>query len=238
MLYAGHSFGRPFAENMNIGTRLAGITGHEQRIVFRGGENGAPQAMWGDPTVQALIKEQLDDGAVDVVVLICCSEEFIETSGQSDRAILDIVTYALDQNPATRFGLAMPWVDFPNDYATAADQRAVTDAVYPLYRRLADNVSAAAGGAEVFTFYHGAAVYEIRDRFEQGLVPELTSLIGAKSSSVFADPKGHAASMAKDAGTLIWLNAIYGTDPLRLPRIDRYDVDIREIAAAALAATP
>jgi hypothetical protein len=68
VLYAGHSFGRPFAENMIKGARLAGVKRHEQRVVFRGGENGAPQAMWGDPSVQALIKEQLDDGEVDVVI--------------------------------------------------------------------------------------------------------------------------------------------------------------------------
>ena len=37
-------------------TRLAEIGGHEQRVVFRGGENGAPQAMWEDPDVQTLIK--------------------------------------------------------------------------------------------------------------------------------------------------------------------------------------
>jgi hypothetical protein len=102
----------------------------------------------------------------------------------------------------------MPWVDFPNDYATADDHRAVTDATCPSYRRLADEISAAAGGADVFAFYHGAAIHEIRERFEQGLIPELTGLIGAKSSSVFTDTKGHAASMAKDTGTLIWLNAI------------------------------
>ena len=65
--------------------------------------------------------------------------------------------------------------------ATAAAQRARTDAAYPHYQLLAETVSAASGGAEVLAFYHGAAVYEIRGRFEIGLIPELTGLIGAKS---------------------------------------------------------
>ena len=74
-----------------LGHLLAGIDGHEQRIVFRGGENGTPQAMWEDPAVRARIQEQLNDGAVDVVVLICCSKEFVETGFQYDQALFDIV---------------------------------------------------------------------------------------------------------------------------------------------------
>lgn len=239
VLYAGHSFGRPFARKLDEVTRLAEIGGHEQRVVFRGGENGAPQAMWEDPDVQTLIRKQLDDSAVDVVILICCSEEFRETAGQrdqevSDQAILEIVAYALARNPETRFGLAMPWADFPSEYATSNEHREVVDAAYQRYQQLAENISEASNGAEVFTFYHGAAVYELRSRFEQGLIPELTNLIGPKQSSVFTDTKGHAANMAKDAGTLIWLNAIYGINPLDLPPIEGYAVDVREIAAAAL----
>ena len=71
-----------------------------------------------------------------------------------------------------------------------------------------------------------------------GLIPELANLIGPRRSSVFADEKGHAADMTKDAGTLIWLNAIYGINPLELPPIERYGVDIREIAASALTTSP
>jgi hypothetical protein len=234
VLYAGHSFGAPFARNMTEVTRLAEIDGHEQRVVFRGGANGAPQAMWEDPEVQALIKEQLNDGAVDIVVLICCSEEFLQTDFQRDQALLEIVAYALARNPETRFRLAMPWEDYPNEFSTAAAHRARTDAAFPHYQLLAESVSAASGGAEVLAFYHGAAIYEIRSRYEIGLIPELTGLIGARTSSVFADKKGHAASMAQDAGTLIWLNAIYGFNPLDLPPMNAYDVDIRAIAAAAL----
>jgi hypothetical protein len=224
---------------MDEATRFAEIKGHEQRVVFRGGEKGTPQAMWENPEVQSLIKEQLDDGAVDVVILICCSKEFRETAWQSDQsindpAILEIVAYALAQNPETRFGLAMPWLDYPNEYATTDEHREVVDAAYPQYKQLAENISEASNGADVFTFYHGAAVYELRSRFEQGLIPELTNLIGPKQSSVFTDTKGHAANMAKDAGTLIWLNAIYGINPLDLPPIETYAVDIREVAASAL----
>ena len=233
VLYIGHSFGRPFAANLESITGLAGIDGHEQHIIFKGGEGGAPQAMWEAPEQQALIMERLDTGTVDVVVMICCSQEFKDSAGQSDHAIFDISAYALEQNPDTRIGLAMPWLDFPSSYASVDDHRAVIDAVWPLYQQLAGRVSSELG-AEVFAFYHGAAVFEVRALFEQGLLSDVTNLIGPRSDSVFTDEKGHAGTLAKDAGTLVWLHAIYGVDPLDLPPFNNYDVDIREIAGAAL----
>ncbi len=233
VLYIGHSFGRPFAANLESVTGLAGIDGHEQHIIFKGGEGGAPQAMWEAPEQQALIKERLDTGTVDVVVMICCSQEFKDSAGQSDQAIFDISAYALEQNPETQIGLAMPWLDFPSSYASVDDHRAVIDAVWPLYQQLAERVSSELG-AEVFAFYHGAAVFGVRALFEQGLLSDVTNLIGPRTDSVFTDEKGHAGTLAKDAGTLVWLHAIYGVDPLDLPPFNSYDVDIREIASAAL----
>ena len=73
--------------------------------------------------------------------------------------------------------------------------------------------------------------------FEQGALPEIESLIGPRSTSIFTDEKGHAGLLAKDTGTLIWLNAIYGVDPLDVEMIDNYDVDIRQVAADALDST-
>ena len=48
------------------------------------------------------------------MVMICCSQEFKETGGESDQAIIDISRYALEHNPDTRIGLAMPRADFPS----------------------------------------------------------------------------------------------------------------------------
>ena len=134
---------------------------------------------------------------MDVVILICCSREFRETAGQSDQevsdqAILEIVAYALARNPETRFGLAMPWADFPSEYATSRrTQGKYVDAAYPRYRQLAENISEASNGAEVFAFYHGAAVYELRAGFEQGLIPELANLVGPRRDhQSFLDDQG------------------------------------------------
>mgnify|MGYP003687201527 FL=1 len=130
VLYAGHSFGRPFAENLTKTAKFAGIKDHEQRIVFRGGTNGAPQAMWEDPTAQNEIKNSLNDGNVDTVILICCSQELVESNGQSDKAIVEIMEYALSKNPNTKFGLSAPWADFPENYIDANEHRLQTCLLY------------------------------------------------------------------------------------------------------------
>jgi hypothetical protein len=234
VLYAGHSFGRPFAENLTKTAKFAGIKDHEQRIVFRGGTNGAPQAMWEDPTAQNEIKNSLNDGNVDIVILICCSQELVESNGQSDKAIVEIMEYALSKNPNTKFGLSAPWTDFPENYIDANEHRLQTDAAYPRYQQFAKSLSNLFPDVDIFTFYHGAAIYELRDLFEKGMLQDVDNLVGPERNSIFTDKKGHAGLLAKDTGSLIWLNAIYGINPMDIPKIEKYKLDIREVAAEVL----
>ena len=114
-LYLGHSFGRPFAEQMEDFSSRAGIENHTQHIIFRGGQNGSPQSLWESNSIRQDIQTQLDSGEIDLVIMICCSEEFLTSGGTTDQAIWDITEYALAQNPDTRIGLALPWVDFPTE---------------------------------------------------------------------------------------------------------------------------
>ena len=234
VLYAGHSFGIPFAQNLTKLAEFSGIEDHNQRIVFRGGENGSPQAMWENPTVKSEIKKNLDDGNVDVVILICCSEELIESRGQSDQAIVEIIEYALSKNTETKFGLAMPWIDFPNNYKDVNDHRFITDMGYLAYIEFAKSLSKQFNGLDIFTFYHGAAVYELRKMFENGKLQDVKRLIGPKKSSLFTDEKGHTGDIANDTGSLIWLKAIYDINPMDIPKIEKYETDIREIASRVL----
>ena len=131
----------------------------------------------------------------------------------------------------------MPWADYPSTYPSVDEHRALTDAAWPLYQQLAEDIGDELG-AEVFAFYHGAAIYEVRDWLEQGLLDDVNSLIGSRENAVFRDNKGHAGNLAIDAGTLIWLHAIYGIDPLDAPALGDHDVDVGEIASVALSQPP
>lgn len=234
VLYAGHSFGRPFAENLTKTAKFAGIKDHEQRIVFRGGSNGVPQAMWEDPTAKNEIKNALNDGNVDIVILICCSQELLESNGQSDKAIVEIMEYALSKNPNTKFGLSASWVDYPENYIDANEHRLQTDAAYPRYQQFAKSLSNLFPDVDIFTFYHGAAIYELRDLFEKGMLQDVDNLIGPENNSIFTDKKGHTGLLAIDTGSLIWLNAIYGINPMDISKIEKYKLDIREVASEVL----
>ena len=235
VLYIGHSFGRVFAETVQDYAHAKGFNDHAQYIEFSGGASGAPDALWDDDDHRENIKEYLDTGEIDVLVMICCSIEFMESSARSDQAIWNFTEYALDHNPDTRIGLALPWKDYPSDYADAVAYRDGSDEAYDSWKSLAANLSSDFPSADVFTFHHGAVAYELRDMFEAGdLEGDIKKLQGPKPTSLFTDPKGHAGQLMIDTGTLIWLHAIHGVEPLDMPEFNQWNTDIRVVAEAVL----
>ena len=231
VLYIGHSFGRIFAQTLQDYAQDAGFTNHAQYIEMSGGASGAPDALWADNGHRKNIKAYLDTGEIDVFIMICCSIEFVETGGQSDKAIWNFTDYALDKNPDTRIGLALPWKDYPSDYDDATEYRNGSDQAYDSWNNLALNLSSDYPGADMFTFHHGEIAYELRDMFEAGeLDVDIEKLTGAKDTSIFTDYKGHAGQIMIDTGTLVWLHAVHGVDPMTVPEYTQWEVDIRQIA--------
>lgn len=235
VLYIGHSFGRVFAETLQDYAHAAGFTDHAQYIEMSGGASGAPDALWADDGHRKNIKTYLDTGEIDVLIMICCSIEFIENGLQSDEAIWNFTGYALDKNPDTRIGLALPWKDYPSDYEDATEYRNGSDQANEAWKNLASNLSADYPGADVFTFHHGEVAYDLRDMFEAGeLDGDIEKLTGSKDTSIFTDYKGHAGEIMIDTGTLIWLHAVHGVDPMDVPEFTQWETDIRVIATTVL----
>lgn len=235
VLYIGHSFGRPFARLIEDYAHAAGIKEHAQYIEFSGGESGSPGLLWEDAEHQANIKAFLDTGEIDVLIMICCSPEFIETL-DTDLAIWNFTDYAVAKNPDVRIGLAMPWKDYPAEYENASEYAAnSTLDLWPYWGNLSDDLREDYPGTDVFTFHHGAVMYELRTMFEDGeLDNDVNQMTGPKKSSIFTDAKGHAGYIAEDTGVYVWLNAIHGVDPMDMPRPGEYTVDIREIASKVI----
>ena len=165
---ASCSFGRVFAETLQDYAHTAGFTDHAQYIEMSGGASGAPDALWEDDGHRENIKAYLDTGEIDVLIMICCSVEFVETGAQSDEAIWNFTDYALDKNPDTRIGLSMLWKDFPGQYENASDYNNGSELLHDSWVRLASNLSGDYPGADIFTFNHGAVAYELWDMFEAG----------------------------------------------------------------------
>ena len=235
VLYIGHSFGRVFAETLQDYAHTAGFTDHAQYIEMSGGASGAPDALWEDDGHRENIKAYLDTGEIDVLIMICCSVEFVETGAQSDEAIWNFTDYALDKNPDTRIGLSMLWKDFPGQYENASDYNNGSELLHDSWVRLASNLSGDYPGANIFTFNHGAVAYELWDMFEAGqLDDDLDQVTGPKATSIFTDEKGHAGLMMIDTGTLIWLHAVHGVEPLEVQEFTQWNTDIRVIADSVL----
>ena len=71
----------------------------------------------------------------------------------------------------------------------------------------------------------------MREMFESGdLEGDTERLQGPRANSLFTDEKGHAGDILVDTGTLIWLHAIHGINPMTMPEFTQWEVDIRQIA--------
>ena len=232
VLYIGHSFGRKFAESLEDYAHMAGVANHATYIVFSGGASGAPDQLWADTSDREMIKDFLDTGEIDVLIMICCSIEFVETGGESDEAVWNFTDYAVENNPDIRIGLAMPWKDFPADYDTVEEHQNGSEEAYDGWVNVSTDLAADYPNTDVFTFNHGAVVYELRAMYEDGdLDADVEQLSGAKATSIFTDEKGHAGEITLDTGTYMWLHAVHGIDPMDMPERDDYDADLRAIAA-------
>ena len=212
VLYIGHSFGRPFARELPSFVEMAGIDNHVQEIVFRGGPNGSPQSLWEDPKVRQEIQHILAEGDTDLLVMICCSENFLE-SRQSDWAVENWIDYALSVNPDTDFALALPWPDYPEDYENnEAYSERIIEAHASVWHPFIDNLRDLYPQSEIQSIFHGRAAIELRGLFESGSLPEISEMTSKKPPGLFTDRKGHAGQILLDLGTLIWLGTIYDID--------------------------
>ena len=212
VLYIGHSFGRPFARELPSFVEMAGIDNHVQEIVFRGGPNGSPQSLWEDPKVRLEIQDILAEGDTDLLIMICCSENFLE-SRQSDWAVENWIDYAVSVNPDTDFALALPWPDYPEDYENnEAYSERIIEAHESAWHPFIDDLRELYPQSEIESIFHGRAAVELRGLFESGSLPEISKMTSKRPPGLFTDRKGHAGQILLDLGTLIWLGTIYDID--------------------------
>ena len=240
VLYIGHSFGRPFARELPSFVEMAGIDNHVQEIVFRGGPNGSPQSLWEDPKVRVEIQDILAEGDTDLLIMICCSENFLE-SRKSDWAVENWIDYALSVNPDTDFALALPWPDYPEDYENnEAYSERILEAHASAWHPFIDDLRDLYPQSEIQSIFHGRAAIELRGLFESGFLPEISTMTSKRPPGLFTDRKGHAGQILLDLGTLIWLGSIYDIDmndfPVSELKIngESYETDLVAIAKEIL----
>ena len=245
MMLMGHSFFRPFADQLPYHAVRAGVDGHTQDVEFSGGESGTPLSLWEDAEHRANVQAVLNSGDVDVFGMTCCDWE---QTPEGDRAltpegdpILSLegwriwFDYALSKNPDTELFIGIPWLDYPRDYADAA---AYADVWYRFYNTMVlpavDDLRALYPGAIIYTIPYGDGVNELRKQFELGNLPDVTNLQGPSHTSLFTDYKGHGGQLLKDLVEYIWIDAIYGVDLDTYNYDDGYQTDLRAIAKSIM----
>mgnify|MGYP000488703440 FL=1 len=245
MMLMGHSFFRPFADEMPYHAELAGIDGHSQNVEFSGGESGTPLSLWEDAEHRANVQAVLDSGDVDVFGMTCCDwvetpegEPALDSEGNPTLSLEGWQTwfdYALAQNPNTEFFIGMPWIDYPTDYADAEAYAEPWNLFYnTMLLPAVDDLRALYPGVTIYAIPYGEGVNELRKLFEAGNLPDVTHLEGPSDSSLFTDYKGHGGQLLTDLVEYIWIDAIYGVDLETYDYDDGYQTDLKAIAKSIM----
>ena len=235
-LFIGHSFFKPFAENMGPLNMQAGRDDIDAEVVFSGGASGSPQALWEDRKQRREIQGYLDGGNVDLFVMT------YEPQYPSDEGYIKWFDHALENNPDTTFVLALPWLDFPEsqDYPTAsvyadtwhqAHDNEWLDLVNSLREAYPDN--------DVVSLPYGQSALELRSLFEADALPDVDALTRnldngstADDAGIFVDEKGHPDEILVSLGSLVWGRIIYGIEPTADLLQDEYETDLAAVANA------
>lgn len=235
MLLIGNSFFKPYAEKLDDLAIRAGFENHNSTRITRGGDNGRPINFWNDSNSNEhlQIKAVLDQGNIDVFGMTAGNEPEDRTEGH--RAWIN---YALQNNPNITIFIAIPQIDFPADWQQRAQEYGF-DTIQELndyfvngivHNEMVDILRAEFPSTKIFTIPTGWASINLDQmNMDHELLDDI-SRFGPQATSLFVDNKGHQGDIIREAGTLIWLNSIYGVDLRTFSYDTGFNTDLHEIA--------
>lgn len=224
-LYIGHSFFRPFALAMESHAERVGLVDHSQAVLFNGGENGAPQALWENAAKRAEIQAILDGGDIELFVMT------YHPTYPTSEGYENWIDYALAQNPDTRIALALPWTPYPEATPDAAMYASDWNTAHTTtWHAFIDSLRALYPGTEIFCIPYGQSAIDLRSLFAAGQLSDVSGLTGAANDAIFKDALGHPGDVLIALGELVWLNAIYDVDLLTYVYDPGYVTDLKMVA--------
>jgi len=226
-LFIGHSFFKPFYDQMPDYTAASGIAGHSQNTFFSGGSSGAPQALWENASKRAQIQTVLDGGEVALFGMT------YHPSYSTTEGYINWINYALERNPATRFFIGLPWLSSPASF-DAATYDSVYTHWHPQWHAWIDGLRSLFPGVDIYCLPYGFSAVELRNLLDADNLPEVDILTGSPSVAIFRDSLGHPGNILRDLGTLVWLNAIYGVDLSTYAYGPDYTTDLNVIAQSIM----
>ena len=237
ILMMGNSFFRPYAENLAELAFEASIENHSSIVVTRGGEGGWPRTLWNNSTTEEhqQIKSVLDAGDVEI---------FGMTAGYDTTAGADLtyghrawINYAVERNPGITVFIAIPQIDYPANWEQMAADFGYTTVqdfygafVALVHDSIVDPLRLEFPNTTIFTIPTGWASVELTQmKLDNELLDDI-GLMGAKPTSLFTDQKGHQGQIIIEAGSLVWLNSIYGVDLSTNTYSTGFNTDLHAVA--------
>ena len=223
-LLIGHSFFRPFAEALVEDAARAGIANHRGEIVFAGGQNGAPEALWDNANRRAEIQAVLDRGGIELFAMT------YHNAYPSLRGYRLWIDYALQQNPEVRIAVALPWGSYPEEVDASAYDQLWSEFQAGDWHAGIDQLRREYPGTEIFSIPYGRSAIELRNLYEDGSLTDVDALKSRSVDAIFRDDLGHADEILIELGRLVWLTAVYDIDMAGYDYQPPYEADLKALA--------
>ncbi len=223
----GHSFFRPFAQQLPIDAVAAGFSGHQQQFFSASGAGGAPIALWeNDGPVRDSIMAALDAGGMTLFGMTYYPDSF----NHALQGYINWIDYALRNNSDFAVFIGLPWGQQPALWDARTYKRDWVRFEEQTIHPLIDALRQRYPQLEFYCIPYGMAGVELKRRFEAGQLTDVASLIGPPGGALFVDSNGHAGDLLVRAGSLIWLRAIYAVDPASFDYASPYTLDLGALA--------
>ncbi len=220
MLLIGNSFFRPYADHLDTVAADAGFEDHNGIVITRGGDQGHAISFWedSDSNEHKNIKETLDEGGLEYFGMTIGHD--FENPADRIEGHRAWIEYALQNNPDINIFLAIPTVDFPEDWEQRAEdlgyitiQEMYTDFIADIvHTEMVDQLREEFPLTNIFTVPTGWAAINLAEMQEEGTLLDDITMSGPKATSIFTDEKGHQGQIVIETGTLVWLSSIYNVD--------------------------
>ncbi|QDT36230.1 hypothetical protein [Stratiformator vulcanicus] len=220
-LFIGHSFFIPVAKSFDRIARQSGFTSHEVKLVFSPGPGGSPGRLWSNPRQRKRIDEALATGKIDLMGMTV-------GGGNKFEDYQRWIDLALKHNRETRFFIGVPWF-FGGPRMESDRYNMAIEASGDQNFKTATELRKAYPKSHIYFINYGFVASELKGRFEEGRLPDVTKISGLGDEALFRDGLiGHGGPMMLEVSSLLWLKTLYGADIGKIKR-SAYKSNVEEI---------
>ncbi len=226
-LFMGHSFFAPIANAFESYPARAGFNEHEQMVVFRGGPNGSPGALWNNRSPQVeKAKAALELGEIDLLALTYYP---LKSTIDDYRKWIDL---ALEGNSEMIFVIHFPWPRYKDRTLEQYEfvNRLKLSYLLWVMKELKDEYP----GTDFRCIQQGRWMIGLWEAFEEGKLSEISVVkrtgFQDRDECLFRDTLGHGGMIPIEFGALLWLATIYEVDLEEYDLKTNIDFDVKSLA--------